>query len=256
VQLAVLDNRGVLVVQAKFCIIRSPKVCSSWLPLLPLLLLLLLVCHVCCSYAGVVIDSEPTPTARRAAVDGYLSGPLGVLFAAASSSSSGSGTRAKGGSSSSSTAAAAAAAEAGVHVVHRRQLGSVVHIFSHIRQTLHAEALVLLAPSLDAVCSVAATAAAAGAGAGNTCAAAAAAAAGGEEEDEASVAAESSDNDDDNETFDGKPGKSKKRPRKQPAAAAAASASVRPALRWVAAADMVQAGLTSGVRKVFNLSIK
>jgi hypothetical protein len=116
----------------------------------------------------------------------------------------------------------------------------VVHIFSHIRQTLNAEELVLLAPSLDAVCATAAAEA--------------------KQEEEVDAAATAEDgSDDEGVEADGgtaaKKGASKKRPRKQ-AAAAAAAASARPALRWVAGADMVQAGLTSGVRKVFNLSVK
>jgi hypothetical protein len=125
--------------------------------------------------------------------------------------------------------------------VHRRQLGSAVHVFSHIRQTLHVEELVLLAPSLAAVCPSAAAAAAP--------AAAAAAAA---------LAADSGGG-------SGAGGGAASRKRKQPAAAAAAEgagvaggagACTTPAMRWVAGADISQQGLTSGVRKVLQLSLK
>jgi hypothetical protein len=189
--------------------------------------------------AGVIVDSEPTPKSRRTAVDDYLRSSLGVQ-----------GLQVP-------PAAAADWSGGGVRVLHRRQLGSAVHIFSHIRQTMHAEELVLLAPMLADVCSTAAAAAVAAAGgcdgsSGQTETAAGAA-------DAAATAASK-----------GAGATGKKRKAGTAAAGAVASASSgegaavaggsngseRPQMRWVSAADISKQGLTSGVRKVLQLSLK
>ncbi|KAI8465044.1 MAG: DNA glycosylase [Monoraphidium minutum] len=85
----------------------------------------------------------PASASRRALADGLLS-RLGV----------------------SNPAAGGGAAAGGARLVARRQLGSVVHVFSHIRQTSHVEQLVLAAPTLAAACAAATAGAGGGGGEG------------------------------------------------------------------------------------------
>jgi hypothetical protein len=165
------------------------------------------LCLVTPAVAGVITDGELNSKARRAAAYGYLStlDIQGVQPAAAADTAK-------------KTPSAAAAAAAGVRILHQRQLGSAVHIFSHIRQTMHAEELVLLAPSLDTVCPTAAAEAPAAAG--------------------SSKKRKGGDGDeDDGEGEEGSGGS-------------------RPSMRWVSADEIGQQGLTSGVRKVLQLSMK
>jgi hypothetical protein len=193
--------------------------------------------HMCT--AGVIVDSEPTPKSRRAAVDTYLSSSLGVQ-----------GLQVPPATAAARAAAAAGGGGDGVRVLHRRQLGSAVHIFSHIRQTMHAEELVILAPKVETVCGPAA-AAAGGDGSGQTDDAAGAA--------DTAAASKGA----------GATGKKRKAGTTAAAAAAAGTAaagggvtsgssdgSSRPQLRWVSAAEISKQGLTSGVRKVLQLSLK
>jgi hypothetical protein len=174
-----------------------------------------LTCLAASCHPGVVIDCEPSPAARRTAVDAYLSTTLGVAGLQESSS--------KGPSPQ---------LPAGVRLVHRRQLGSAVHIFSHIRQTMHAEECVLLAPSLGAVCPTAAAAASA-----------AAAPAAAKEDQQQQEGADVT-------------GSSKQKKRKASGSGGSSSSSAPPGMRWVSGADISKQGLTSGVRKVLQLSLK
>ncbi|KAF8061068.1 Mutyh [Scenedesmus sp. PABB004] len=122
---------------------------------------------------GAALGAEPAaPAARRAAADALLTRRLGVALPPGGGGGGGGGVR----------------------VVRRRALGASVHVFSHIRQTSHAEELVLLAPSLDAVLPPA------GGGDG------------------------------------------------------ASAGDARPPTRWVSAAELAGAGLTSGVRKILALA--
>jgi hypothetical protein len=165
----------------------------------------LVLCLVTPADPGVITEGELNNKARRAAAYSYLGSTLGIQ-----------GVQPAAAAADTAKKTPSAAAAAGVRILHQRQLGSAVHIFSHIRQTMHTDELVLLAPSLDAVCPTAAAAAAAG----------------------SSKKRKGGRGDEDGGQGEG------------------GSGSSRPSMRWVSADEIGQQGLTSGVRKVLQLSMK
>lgn len=169
-------------------------------------------------------------------MDAYMTRQLGMLLPTGSS-----------GTNSSSA----------VRLVNRRQLGSAVHIFSHIRQTLHAEECVVLAPSLEAVCcSHSGSSRSSAAGAGND--ASGSTAIGGENVNEGGGAAGSST------VKSAALGKRRRehshkgvqQQEQSNGYLSAVAEGTKPKVRWVSSSDMLQQGLTGGVRKVLQLSLK
>jgi len=173
-------------------------------------------------------------------VDAYVTGTLGMLLPTGSI-----------GTNSSSN---------GIYLVHRRQLGSAVHIFSHIRQTLHAEECVLLAPSLEAVCGSSTHIAAAVVHGSATVGVGGSEAAREQSVDESCGAVVVSET-----AKSGKLGKrrrehsqrsSEQQQEQLNSQQSAAAKDTKPGMRWVPSSDMLQQGLTGGVRKVLQLSLK
>jgi len=176
-----------------------------------------------------------TAAQRRGLADDLLS-RLGVNTSSSGDSSSGSG---------------------GVRVVARHHLGSVVHVFSHIRQTSHVEQLVLTAPSLDAVCAAAAVGAAGGGAAADAADADADAGKGGKGKAAAAAKGKkkgkkkrgggggSGEDDDEDDRSGG-----------EREGADVAEGALPSALRWVSQRELRggDEGLTSGVRKVLGLA--
>jgi hypothetical protein len=176
--------------------------------------------------AGVVIEDEAaagagaTAAASRRALADVLLSRLGVAAPA--------GGGREGG------------ARGGARLVARRQLGSVVHVFSHIRQTSHVEQLVLEAPSLTAACAAAGVGAARSAGGGGKGEAAA--------EKKKRPARRGADT--------GEEAAAAEEEEAGAAAGEGGGAGAPPALRWVSQRELRAGdeGLTSGVRKVLALA--
>lgn len=185
------------------------------------------------SGASASAASAPPPAraARRAAVDGLLSRLLGDAYRRAVGAEEGGGKEAEG----------AAAAVPALRVVCRRDVGSAVHIFSHIRQTMHVEVLTLEVED---------------GGQGDFDAAALFGQQQQEEQQQPAAppppARRARKDDDEEATADDD--EATQSDDGAAAALAAAGSSAPPALRWVTGADLADAGLTTGVRKALAMA--
>jgi A/G-specific adenine glycosylase len=186
----------------------------------------------------------PARAARRAAVDALLSRLLGEPYRRAVAGGAG-GEGGEGGGEGSSNGPPR------LRVVCRRDVGSAVHVFSHIRQTMHIEVLTLEVEGSKEEAEEGGFAVSAAALFGQQ-----------EPQGEQQPAAaapppprpaakdddDKDDADEDDEATQSDEGAA------AAAAAAAGLLSAAPALRWVTGADLADAGLTTGVRKALGLA--
>lgn len=144
-----------------------------------------------------------------------------------------------------------------VRVLHRRDVGSCVHVFSHVLQTNYVERLTVQVDGFAALQAAAeAVASGSSGGSGELLPGTAMVADGGAEEggqSKAAVAAAGKAG-----TGGEKPGKAgalgTKGKGKGKGAVGGGSVAVRPLLKWVRQSDMATIGLSTGVRKILKLA--